>query len=139
MKFVHEQIKSTSFEDYVARQSRVKKLRNLFIALGVSMQVLTIGLISKIYFIGQIGMGFFITYTLNELIKVILDMYILKIMFQYFIFIVRKRIALHKKLGTPQPLKIKVFMAWITLVLFLMAFNMTFFHVMSIYVPLAHS
>lgn len=103
------------------------------------MQVLFLGLIYKKYFLEQIGMGFVITYALHELIKVILDVYILKIMFQYFIFIVTKRIALHKRSGTPLPLKSKLFMAWITLVLFLMAFNMTFFHVMSIYVSLAHS
>lgn len=72
---------------------------------------------------------------MHELIKVILDVYIVKIMFQYFIFIVKKRMALYKRLGTPLPLRGKVFMVWITIVLFLMAFNMTFFHVMSIFVP----
>lgn len=47
----------------------------------------------------------------------------------------RKRFALYRKLGIKQPLRGKVFMIWISIVLLLMTFDMTFFHVMSIFVP----
>jgi hypothetical protein len=37
MKFVHEQIKSESYDDFKARESRVRKLRNLFMILAVAL------------------------------------------------------------------------------------------------------
>jgi len=36
-KLAHEQIKSTSFDDFHARQSRVRLLRNLFMILAVAI------------------------------------------------------------------------------------------------------
>ena len=61
------------------------------------------------------------------------------IMLQYFIFIVKKRMAFYRKLEIPQPLRSKVFIVWISIVIFLTAFDMAFFHVMSIFVPGTHS
>jgi cell division protein FtsL len=37
MKFVHEQIKSESYDDFKARQSRVRKLRNFILILDVAL------------------------------------------------------------------------------------------------------
>ena len=37
MKFVHEQIKSESYDDFKARQSKVRKLRNFILILDVAL------------------------------------------------------------------------------------------------------
>ena len=51
MKFVHEQIKSESFEDFKARESRVRRLRNLFMVLAIALQLAFLAFVFKRYYL----------------------------------------------------------------------------------------
>lgn len=85
MRFVHEQIKSSSYDEFVSRQAKVKRLRDLFLILALAMQIMFLGLIYKRYYLlspeDHLGTPFYVAYMVQELIKVIMDIYILKIMF----------------------------------------------------------
>lgn len=69
----------------------------------------------------------------------LMDLYIVKIISDYFIFIVRMRKALFKKLGQPFPRRSKIVIVWITTVLVFFTIELILFHMIQILYLLAES
>ncbi len=67
-----------------------------------------------------------------QIIKMLMDLYIVKIISDYFIFIVRMRKALFKKLGQPFPRRSKIVIVWITIVLVFFTIELILFHLLEI-------
>ena len=79
-----------------------------------------------------------ITYLVLQIVKILMDFYIVKIISEYFIFIVRIRIAHFKKMGQPFPRRSKIVVAWLTSVLVFFCIELAIFHTMAVIFPFNH-
>ena len=96
MKMVHEQIKSTSHEDYISRETRTKMLRNIFMGLAIVIHTIFIIILISKYANSQTDSNLtsisFFVFVVAAVTRFAMDGYIFKISFCYFKFVVAKRI-----------------------------------------------
>jgi hypothetical protein len=93
---VHEQIKSTTHDDYIKRETRTKMLRNIFMGLAIVIHTIFIIILISKYANSQVDSNLtsisFYVFILAAITRFAMDGYIFKISFCYFKFVVEKRI-----------------------------------------------
>jgi hypothetical protein len=130
---------SKSYADFIQRDRKTRQLRNVFMVLAVGLQFSFLGVLYRRYFLEIVDTEwdspFLVINFVSELIKTFMDFYALWIIVSYFIFIVRRRLALFRHKSGKVPFRSACLIGWISLILGLIALEMVFIHLLSVVIP----
>lgn len=125
MKIVHEQIKSKSHQEFIKRETRVKRLRNIFMGLAIVIHAVFVFILISKYANSQgesnFSSIFFILFLVAALTRFTMDGYIFMITILYFKFVVSKRIEIMRERGATFNCQSKFVIFWLLFVIILIA------------------
>ena len=103
MKMVHEQVKSKSYEDFIAREKRVRTIRNIFMSLAILVHAISVLIIVKRYYYASPEDNylspFYILFICAVALRLAMDGYVFFITVSYLIFVFNRRRKIIKERG----------------------------------------
>jgi hypothetical protein len=139
MKSVHEQILSTSYQDFQNREKRVKKTRNIFMIIAITLHAFHVSILIKRFLFNDtedsISTPIVIIYVISALLRLTMESYIMYIAISYFIFVLKRRIAIYRKSRIPIPCRSIATFSWLAFILFLVFLEVFSIFGMNLFIP----
>jgi hypothetical protein len=101
MKMVHEQVKSKSYEDFIAREKRVRTIRNIFMSLAILVQAISV--LITVYYYARPEDNFlsplYILFICAGALQLAMNGYLFFVTVSYLIFVFNRRRKIIKERG----------------------------------------
>lgn len=139
MQSVHVQIMSKTYEEFIIRDLRVKRLRNIFLLTSVLLQAVYFLIIYKRFFLESPEDSFsnplYIIFLICTALRLLMDIFIFHKTASYFTLIMRRRLDYFKSHHIPIPLQSKIILGWVSIMLLLIITEMLFICIVAIFLP----